>query len=209
MRRPGKELQPSPPSLLEATGLSLLTSIPLLVTWTQRNVGHPDRSRLSAATWRKEQPAQSPWSAQLAEGTGAGWSREWVRGGSCVLLGHMPPPAPYGILSSPPLPGLTPPSLHPCRYRIGFLLVSVAQADRVRTPGFLLFHSLLCFILFLYSFKLLSCYSSYSVFSSQAMSPVSMASIAIFILRTSKTFDQDFFWILVCLLEISTWMYHI
>lgn len=103
------------------------------------------------------------------------------------------PPSPYGILSSLPLPGLTSPSLHPCRYRTRFLLASVAQADRVRTPGFLLFHSLLCFILFLYSFKLLSCYSSYSVFSSQAMSPVSMASIAIFILRTSKTFDQAFF----------------
>lgn len=52
MKRPGKERQPSPPSLPEAVGISFLTSVvsvSFLVTWTQRNVGQPDRPRLSEA----------------------------------------------------------------------------------------------------------------------------------------------------------------
>ena len=116
----------------------------------------------------------------------AGWSR--CEG---ATLTHTPACfTRHPVLPTPPWPRI--PSLHPCRHRKWFLCVSGAQADRVRTPGFLLSHHLLHFILFLSSLQLIY-FLSYCVFSFQAMSPVSMASTVIFIPRTSEVFDQAFF----------------
>lgn len=130
----------------------------------------------------------------------AGWRR---REGACPALTHAPAYFPWHPLL-PTLPWPRPPPLLPCRHGEPSVCVSGAQADMVRTPAFLLSHHLLHFILFLSSFQLIYFLSSHCVFSSQVMSPVSMASAVIFISRTSKMFDQAFFWVLVCLLEIST-----
>lgn len=125
----------------------------------------------------------------------AGWSR---REGACPALTHAPACSPwYPLLPAPPWP--RPPPLRPCRH--GDRLVCDSGAQEL-LPFFS--HHLLHFTLFLSSFQLFYFLSSHCVFSSQAMSPVSMASTVIFISRTSKMFDQAFFWVLVCLLEIST-----